>query len=130
MRTTPVTPNATDLRAVYDACNGTLTICRDGEGIAIITPDAYTNIGGFDRIIRSAGCKRVDEWWAPGYEPGQIGYEDGPDEIECYVREINPLELLRAAYATVKADSASSNDVEQWLDEYLSSRGMASVLHA
>ena len=42
----------------------------------------------------------------------------------------DPLAELRAAFAEWKRDEASSNDVEQWLDEYLSSRGMASVLHA
>lgn len=72
MCTTPTTPNAT---------NG------DGETIAEVQAQGRQGsfVADLDRQLDTLGRRRVDEWWAPGYEPGQIGFEQGPYEIDCYV---------------------------------------------
>jgi len=132
-RTEPAHRNLTDLRAVYDAAENTLAIVHNSNGEPIIevsVPGSGTSTKRLDKAIYDLNCERLGEWWAPGYEHGQIGHEGGPEELDCYVNDVSPLFLLHAAYAGLRASNPSANDVEQFLDDYLVSRGFDTVLYA
>lgn len=84
---------ATGFRATYEGDEDTLTVCRDTDGETIVETRATGRPGTFirdmERQLARLGWRVVGRWWAPGYEPGQIGCEGGPDEIECYVEPVN-----------------------------------------
>lgn len=133
MRPTPRIPNITDLRAVYEADTDTLAIVSNGDGTTIVEVMIENRpghaIGRIENALHEIGCQRLGDWWAPGYEHGQIGHEEGPREIACYVSDVNPLTLLRAAWIWAR-DNRDCYPAEQWLDNYLVDRGYATVVHA
>jgi len=133
MRTTPRIPNLTDLRAAYEADTDTLAIVIDGDGETIIEVPVGGRtghaIGRIEGALHDLGCQRLGEWWAPGYKHGQIGHEEGPREIACYVSDVNPLTLLRAACMWAR-DNHDCHQTDRWLDAYLVNRGYATMAHA
>lgn len=140
MRTTPRIPNITDLRAVYEADTDTLAIVSNGDGTTIVeVPIGHRKghaIGRIETALTDLGCQRLGDWWAPGYEHGQIGHEEGPREIACYVSDVKPLTLLRAAWMRARDNGGcvggghGGYQVAEWLDNYLVDRGYATVVHA
>jgi hypothetical protein len=59
--------------------------------------------------------------------PDEQGYQDA---IDAYVAAGgDALMVLREEFAALNADDASSNDIVQWLDDWLVARGLPTVLY-